>query len=182
MKRILLLAIVLVSAVAFFAWPRAAQNTAVGADIVALQSADDTTGFARADRKRLFTFPDDHGPHPDYQTEWWYYTGNLDTSDGRHFGYQLTFFRRAIAPTTAARTSDWATNQIYFAHFALTDVKNNDHFGTERFSRGAAGLAGATGNPYRVWLEDWEVSQVPSPKPALSGVEGSKVQSQDVYH
>ncbi|MBI3733275.1 MAG: carotenoid 1,2-hydratase [Chloroflexi bacterium] len=117
-------------------------------------------GFARADHRRLFTFPDDHGPHPEYQTEWWYYTGNLETADGRHFGYQLTFFRRAIAPTAAARASQWATNQVYFAHFALTDVKSGAHLATERFSRGAAGLAGASGQPYRVWLEDWEVTSL----------------------
>ncbi len=93
---------------------------------------------------------------------WWYYTGNVGTPDGRHLGYQLTFFRRAIAPITATvtRTSDWATNQVYFAHFAVTDVANNAHYSTERFSRGAAGLAGASADPYHIWLEDWQAVAV----------------------
>lgn len=132
------------------------RSPTITASIVGLQASNDITGYARATNVRDFRFPDDHGPHPEYQTEWWYYTGNLDAADGRHFGYQLTFFRRAITPTEISRASDWATNQIYFAHFALTDVKNNTHSSTERFSRGAAGLAGATGNPFRVWLETWD--------------------------
>ena len=144
------------------------QPPTINADIVDLQSINDTAGFAKAEGPRPFTFPQDHGPHPEYQTEWWYYTGNLDTADGRHFGYQLTFFRRAITPTEQTRASDWATNQIYFAHFAITDVKRDEHFATERFSRGAAGLAGATGNPYRVWLENWQVESL--------SADGSRVQ------
>jgi predicted secreted hydrolase len=121
----------------------------------------DATGFARAEGPRPFDFPADHGPHPDFQTEWWYYTGNLATDDGRRFGYQLTFFRRALnpPPKRQERASDWATEQIYMAHFALTDVEMNQHHGFERFSRGAAGLAGASSPPYRVWLEDWRVEQ-----------------------
>src|SRR5688572_13937088 len=58
----------------------------------------DLAGFARALGPRPFSFPDDHGPHPDYRTEWWYYTGNLETAAGRHVGFQLTFFRTALAP------------------------------------------------------------------------------------
>jgi predicted secreted hydrolase len=82
-------------------------------------------------------------------TEWWYYTGNLDTTDGRHFGYQLTFFRRALIPETKRldRTSEWATDQLYLAHFALTDVSANKFYYNERFARGAAGLAGFTPTP-----------------------------------
>jgi predicted secreted hydrolase len=106
-------------------------------------------------------FPEDHGPHPDYQTEWWYYTGNLDTTDGRHFGYQLTFFRRALIPATerSQRNSDWANDQVFMGHFALTDVQGNKFNAFERFSRGAAGLSGAQADPYAVWLEDWQVKE-----------------------
>lgn len=121
----------------------------------------DTSGFARALAPMAFEFPRDHGPHFDFQTEWWYYTGNLDTADGRHFGYQLTFFRRGLTPgAPPARPSDFATNQIYFAHFALTDAQNAQHLFAERFSRGAAGLAGASGEPFGVWLEDWKVESL----------------------
>ena len=65
----------------------------------------DTAGFARADGPRKLVFPADFGPHPDFQTEWWYYTGNLETQDGQHFGYQLTFFRRAILPSNSVGVS-----------------------------------------------------------------------------
>jgi predicted secreted hydrolase len=135
----------------------------LSSEVIALTSDTNTSGYARADHLRQFAYPADQGPHPEYQTEWWYYTGNLETDTGRHFGYQLTFFRRAITPTIEPRSSDWATNQIYFAHFAVTDVQANDHFFTERFSRGAAGLAGASGDPHRVWLDEWEVKQTPLP-------------------
>lgn len=125
-----------------------------------LTASADISSFARADAPRDFEFPRDHGPHDDFQTEWWYYTGNLDTADGRHFGYQLTFFRRGLTPGEAKRESGFATNQIYFAHFAITDAKGNKHTFGERFSRGAAGLAGASGEPFRVWLEDWSVESL----------------------
>jgi predicted secreted hydrolase len=158
MKRIAVIIAVLVGGVLSVALFRAQQPPMVSAEVVGLRATDNTAGLARADHVRTFSFPLDHGPHPDFQTEWWYYTGNLDAADGRHFGYQLTFFRRAITPMETTRASDWATNQIYLAHFAITDVKNNNHWATERFSRGAAGLAGASGDPYHVWLENWNVS------------------------
>jgi predicted secreted hydrolase len=123
----------------------------------------DASGFARADGPRAISFPADFGPHPDFQTEWWYYTGNLDAPDGRHFGYQLTFFRRAIEPPgqAAPRASDWAASQVYMAHFALTDVSGEKFQSYERLERGAAGLAGAQAAPaFRAWLDDWSVEQV----------------------
>jgi predicted secreted hydrolase len=115
--------------------------------------------FKRAEGSQAIRFPEDFGPHPDYLTEWWYYTGNLQTEDARHFGYQLTFFRRALTPPSErqARESSWSTDQIYLAHFALTDVAENRFYVDERLSRGAIGLAGAQSGPYRVWLEDWQV-------------------------
>jgi predicted secreted hydrolase/threonine/homoserine/homoserine lactone efflux protein len=124
--------------------------------------ADDAAGFARAEGPRTFDLPADHGAHTDFQTEWWYYTGNLDTVDGRHFGYQLTFFRRGLMPQTERqeRASNWAADQVYMAHLALTDVTGEWHQAFERFSRGAAGLAGAQASPYQVWLEDWSVEEL----------------------
>jgi predicted secreted hydrolase len=114
-------------------------------------------GFSRAFEPIDFTFPRDHGPHLDYQTEWWYYTGNLTTAAGDQAAYQLTFFRRALTPEEPERASPFASNQVYFAHFALADVRGGEHISFERFSRGAAGLAGAAGAPFAVWLEDWRV-------------------------
>lgn len=122
-----------------------------------LQADQATPEFERVTQAREFVFPEDHGPHPDYRTEWWYYTGNLMDEQGNHFGYQLTFFRRALAPGNPQRESELAAHQIYSAHFALTNVAGNWHREAERFSRGAAGLAGASGSPYHVWLENWSV-------------------------
>lgn len=125
---------------------------------VSIAWADEPTPvFAQALAPRPFSYPTDLGPHPEFQTEWWYYTGNLKTADGRHFGYQLTFFRRGLASNPIDREGSMATREIYFAHFAITDVTSEDHFAAERFSRMADGLAGAEGEPYRVWLEDWQV-------------------------
>ncbi|MCC7452449.1 MAG: carotenoid 1,2-hydratase [Anaerolineae bacterium] len=126
------------------------------ADVVAAMSGGDTTGFARAMTVREFSFPRDYAAHPEFQTEWWYYTGNLATAEERRFGFEFTIFRRVIAPTIPARTSDWATNQIYFADLAISDIGANQFYSRERFSRGAAGLAGATADPrVRIWIEDW---------------------------
>ena len=119
----------------------------------------DTTGYARATAIRAFRFPDDHGPHPAFKTEWWYVTGNLSAGAARRFGFQFTLFRVALTPTgTLRRTSDWASNQLYMGHFTVTDVDGARFYADERFSRGAAGLAGAEGQPFRVWLEDWAVT------------------------
>lgn len=119
-------------------------------------------GFERAAPGRAFDFPADHGAHSDYQTEWWYYTGNLETADGRHFGYQLTIFRRGLIPASQAaeRDSEWGTSQVYMGHFALSDMGNHTFHAFERFSRGAAGLAGVAADPYHVWLEDWQIETV----------------------
>lgn len=123
--------------------------------VTALLNGDESAGFARATAPRRFRFPDDHGPHPEFRQEWWYFTGNLRGSGGRRFGYQLTFFRFALSPDLPARGSRWGTNQAYMAHFAVTDVQGNRFHHFERTGRGALGLAGATGRPLRVWLDDW---------------------------
>jgi predicted secreted hydrolase len=155
----LALAIFLIGGLIWLAWPRPAAPTSV--QLAGLAVAP-VTGFTRANGVRHFEFPLDFGPHPDYQTEWWYYTGNLVTPTGRHFGYQLTFFRRALLPAQdqAPRASAWAANQIYLAHFTLSDSNSGQFQYFERFERGAAGLAGASGSPrYQVWLGDWSVEQ-----------------------
>lgn len=163
MKRLIIITVLLAAlALGYWLW-RSGQTPPVAAEVVALQAADENTaGFARANSVRPFQFPQDHGPHPEYQTEWWYFTGNLQDEQGRRFGYQLTFFRRAVTPTLPPRESDWATNQIYFAHFAITDAQSNTHEASEIFSRGAAALAGASvtypsDTPFRVWIENWSV-------------------------
>ncbi|MCY4018176.1 MAG: carotenoid 1,2-hydratase [Chloroflexi bacterium] len=122
----------------------------------------DTAGFARAIEPWDWQFPRDHGAHPAFQTEWWYYTGVLATDDGRRFGFQFTIFRRAISPLDARSDSEFRTSNIYMAHFTVSDIAAGRFYHDVRYSRGGAGLAGATSSEqatrYRVWLEDWQVS------------------------
>lgn len=141
----------------------------------------DTAGFLRAEGERTFDFPADHGPHDGFRTEWWYLTGNLETDEGRRFGYQLTFFRQALAPGEQAGDgasaegaegvsrpglrgereetprSRWATRHAWMAHFTLTDVRDGRFHAFERFEREALDLAGARGRPLRVWVGPWEI-------------------------
>jgi len=116
--------------------------------------------FARATGSPRFQLPRDHGPHYDFATEWWYYTGNLAADDGRPFGFQLTFFRRGLSPGPPPIGPGLRTNQIYFAHLAVTDAAGRRHQFFERWSRGAAGLAGADAQPFAVWLEGWTARAV----------------------
>jgi predicted secreted hydrolase len=138
-----------------------APQTVVSANVVEAMSAPAGENFARAFEPIEFEFPRDHGPHPEFRTEWWYYTGNLRDAAGGDYGYQLTFFRSALTPEMAARSSDLASNQVYMVHFALTDGERREHESFERFSRGAGGLAGAQGEPsFKVWLEDWSAVEI----------------------
>lgn len=143
---------------------RLGRQRSVEAELESPLVSEDTSGFRRAEPPAQIEFPRDHGPHPEYQTEWWYFTGNLGTEAGRHFGYQLTFFRRAIsAPGISSpgkqRPSAWATEQVYMAHLALADIGAGDFYAYERMARGAAGLAGAQAAPFEVWLEDWRITE-----------------------
>ena len=123
---------------------------------VAEAMSGDTTGYDRADRVRDFVFPADHGPHPGFKAEWWYVTGTLRATDGtdRRFGVQFTVFRSALRPDTASaeRASGWATDQLYMAHVGIGDVAGERFFSSERFARGAAGLAGAQAEPVAAYV------------------------------
>lgn len=163
MRRALQLGLV-VLAIAVIAWwlQRPATDVAEPEDPTLAELvrvlAGDSEGWMRADKIRRFDFPRDHGPHPDFKTEWWYFTGNLEADNGRRFGYQLTFFRIGLKPGKVEDASAWRTHQIYMAHFALTDVQGRRFHYFERFARAAQGLAGARAEPFAVWLEGWRVS------------------------
>jgi predicted secreted hydrolase len=118
-------------------------------------TASPASGFDRATELRAFSFPADHGAHAGYRTEWWYFTGNLTGSSGNAYGFELTFFKIALPVEPAARESRFATDTIWMAHFALTDIAAASFIADERLSRGTLGLAGATPEPFRVWVEDW---------------------------
>ena len=123
-------------------------------------SADRTsaTEFRTALPGYQYRFPYDHGTHNDFQTEWWYYTGHLRAEDGKTFGFQLTFFRRAAAHEAAARNpSRWTLRYLYFAHFAVTDEGGRRFHFTEKLSRAGIGKAGAEAGRLAVWIDDWRV-------------------------
>jgi len=144
--------------------PRAAD---AGGENEPLRVADalggDTAGYQRAIEPREFVFPADHGAHDGFRTEWWYFTGNLEDDRGNRHGFQLTFFRQALAPSPPPRDSAWAAGHIVFAHFALSDERRALFEARERFSREALGLAGAKASPFRVWIDDWEAAALTPP-------------------
>jgi predicted secreted hydrolase len=102
----------------------------------------------------VFSFPRDHASHPDFKIEWWYYTGNVKTTDGRRFGYQVTFFRVGI-DHTPANPSKWAVRDLYMTHLAVSDAKGQRYRYAEKLSRGGPGLAGAKSDSYYTWNDDW---------------------------
>ncbi len=100
------------------------------------------------------SFPSDHGPHDQFQTEWWYYTGHLYRQgaepfrDAPAYGFQLTFFRRAETPRDGARSE-------YLAHAAVTDIATGVTTFASRKGGALLGAAGATPKNLEVWSGDW---------------------------
>ena len=124
-----------------------------------------TVGFEPARAPYAFSFPRDHAAHDAYRTEWWYYTGHVRTADGRRFGYELTFFRIGLAPgdpKPAATQSRWRGNQLFPAHFALTDERGNTFFHVERFSREALGMGRASDRTLDIASLDWTLRGTPT--------------------
>jgi predicted secreted hydrolase len=107
-----------------------------------------------------FEFPRDYFSHPAYQTEWWYYTGNLQSADGQQLGFELTFFRQGVRHDDT-KSSSWDLNDIYFAHFAISDLSGQHFFYTERVNRAGPGIAGASAESKEVWNGNWRVLFAP---------------------
>lgn len=103
-----------------------------------------------------YSFPRDHFSHPSFQTEWWYYTGNLQSADGRRFGFELTFFRQAIDRDPAKNTT-WDAQDLYLAHLALSDLAAGRFYHTERTNRSGPGIAGADEASQRIWNGNWQI-------------------------
>ncbi len=113
----------------------------------------DADGFTVPERGYEFTFPRDHGPHPDFRIEWWYLTANLEAADGTPYGLQWTLFRSALAPE---EKEGWGSPQIWFAHAAVTTPEA--HHVAERIARGGIGQAGVIADPFDAWIDDWLMS------------------------
>ena len=115
----------------------------------------DARGFSRAEQKRDFVFPLDHGPHNRYRSEWWYLTAVLEDENGNEYGVHFTLFRQALSPGPTGE-GPWHTAQAYLGHLAVTDISTGTHLKTERFARGHPELAGvSTGAHFRAMIEDW---------------------------
>jgi len=118
--------------------------------------------FKRALPGRTFSFPQDHFSHPEFRTEWWYYSGHLYGQDKKSYGYQLTFFRTGFNREAKHQKSNWSIQDLYFAHLAITDESRGKFEYLEKVSRGSLGEAGAYPykkgeNTFRIWIEDWSV-------------------------
>jgi predicted secreted hydrolase len=124
--------------------------------------------YLRVEGPCAFSFPRDHGAHPGYQTEWWYYTGNVQGPSGRPFGFQLTFFRRQIVPPGTrgrpVRPSAWRVKDLFMAHAALSDIHDGRFYWDEDVARGAVGLAGVreSGGAVAVFVGPWKAVMDPS--------------------
>lgn len=103
-----------------------------------------------------YQFPRDHFSHLDFQTEWWYYTGNVKGSDGHRFGFELTFFRQAVT-RDPARNGVWDVRDVYFAHLALSDLDRGKFYHSERSNRSGPGIAGVSESDGRIWNGNWEI-------------------------
>jgi predicted secreted hydrolase len=100
-----------------------------------------------------YQFPRDNFSHPDYQTEWWYYTGNVTSSTGRRFGFELTFFRQGTS--RQPNSSPWYVHDLYLAHFALSDLAGRRYDHAEVINRAGPGIAGADADQQIVWNGNW---------------------------
>jgi predicted secreted hydrolase len=107
---------------------------------------------------RQLSFPADHYSHPDFKTEWWYYTGHFESESGKRYGYQVTFFRFGLRDRQP-EVKDKAPlfTELYMAHFALSDLNQKKFYFRERINRGYGERAGAATDRYFVWNEDWKV-------------------------
>jgi len=142
--------------------------------------ADTPSGFLQVTRPCKLEFPRDHAPHPGFRNEWWYYTGNLKSETGRHFGYQLTFFRFQLTPFGGSAgwpdpPSAWRSRQIYIGHAAVSDISAKRHLQAEKVGREGLeglGLGGWVqyGQDVTLFLPGWSAVIFPdSHKLAVAG-------------
>jgi predicted secreted hydrolase len=124
--------------------------------------AEDSSNYLSVTGPCNLEFPKDHGAHPGYRTEWWYYTGNLGSENGNQYGFQLTFFRSQISPPGAEKkwprpASAWRTSQVYLAHAAVTDIAGKQHLHAEDVARAALEMAGVnqSAEQTKIYLKNW---------------------------
>lgn len=122
----------------------------------------DSDGFARVTPGKTFSFPRDHGAHPEFRIEWWYVTANLRDAAGNPYGIQWTLFRRALMP--GAQQEGWNRQQLWLGHAALS--ARGRHLSAEIAARGGTGQAGVTTEPFAAWIDDWSLRSIEPVSPA----------------
>jgi predicted secreted hydrolase len=127
--------------------------------LVAAAAAEKPT-FLDARAGFPWEFPRDHWAHPEYRSEWWYFTGHLEAegpSGPRRFGYQVTFFRVGLLPEAPAGDSRWLTRGLVMGHLALSDLSRGEHHFREVLRRETAVLGGFpppdVGDPRLAWVQ-----------------------------
>jgi predicted secreted hydrolase len=103
-----------------------------------------------------YEFPRDNFNHPNFQSEWWYYTGNLKDADGHEFGFELTFFRQTLT-REVQKASGWSAADVYLAHLAVSDISGHEFYHRERLNRAGPGIAGVSSQAGRIWNGNWQV-------------------------
>ena len=128
--------------------------------LVSLASMALAADWKMAEPGWRYEFPRDHRPHPEFKTEWWYFTGNVFDAEGRRFGYELTFFRQGIRPTAPrdSNLSRFVVDDLKFAHFAVTDVARKSFRFEQKMTRGAFGEAGFDDGKRLAWIDDWTLT------------------------
>ena len=99
-----------------------------------------------------FQFPRDLYDHPSYQTEWWYFTGNLDAKRGKQYGFELTFFH-------SYEESGGQIIPIIFADLAVSDLDGHQFFFQKAVAPETAPLASITEKPWTIQLGPWTLTE-----------------------
>ncbi len=121
-------------------------------------------GYAVPQPGRSFSFPRDHGSHPEFSIEWWYITGHLVATNQAEFGFQATFFRRALVPpgsTNHSASAAFGNAQIYLAHMALVNKHTGEFVFQERLNRDGWDASSAT-NTLAVHNGNWSLKLAPN--------------------
>ncbi|PQZ91216.1 MULTISPECIES: lipocalin-like domain-containing protein [Pseudomonas] len=137
----------------------------------------DAADFAQVVPGKVFSFPEDHGPHAGYRIEWWYVTANLKDAQGNVFGVQWTLFRNALkaGPTQTG----WRDATIWLGHAAVTSA--GQHYAAERYARGGVGQAGAQAVPFNAWIDDWNFATRPGAASPLADMQLKAADRQFAY-
>lgn len=131
--------------------------------------------WARVEPGIELVYPRDHGAHPEYRTEWWYLTGDLEAEDGRRFGFQFTVFRSGEDPRPPQPgDSPLRVREILAGHLVLTDVAGGETRLAERLRRGGTALARASHEDLDLVLEDWTLTRGEDDRLTLSAADETR--------